>query len=66
MIRVWEKMEEKIKSELSKATGFKAKVASWSMEKGVVGNMNRQKNESLPWGWFLASKLVFSKVSNTP
>eukprot|EP00800_Vazella_pourtalesii_P020730 TRINITY_DN745_c0_g1_i1.p1 TRINITY_DN745_c0_g1~~TRINITY_DN745_c0_g1_i1.p1 ORF type:complete len:737 (+),score=147.28 TRINITY_DN745_c0_g1_i1:72-2282(+) len=60
--RVWEKVEERIKSELAKSTGFKAKIASWGMEKGKIGNANKQKNEAVPWGWFFASKLVFSKV----
>lgn len=62
LFRVWEKVEERIKSELAKSTGFKAKIASWGMEKGKIGNANKQKNEAVPWGWFFASKLVFSKV----
>ena len=62
LFRVWEKVEERIKSELAKSTGFKAKIASWGMGKGKIGNANKQKNEAVPWGWFFASKLVFSKV----
>lgn len=39
--RVWEKMEEKMKSVGMKASAFRRRVASWAKEVGLQTNLKR-------------------------
>eukprot|EP01136_Pigoraptor_vietnamica_P024853 Opistho-1_new@78237 len=60
--RVWEKIAEKMQMMASSHSGFKKTIASWAKKKGLKGNMAVQEGKSKPHGWWLANKLVFSKV----
>ena len=60
--RVWEKMQEKIKSVGAKNTGLKKSIATWSKKKGLEGGYAEQKGKSKGFGFSIANKLVFSKV----
>jgi long-chain-fatty-acid--CoA ligase ACSBG len=60
--RVWEKFQEAMKAIGAQTTGLKLKIATWAKAKGLQGSMAIQRGESVPWGWWLANKLVFSKV----
>lgn len=60
--RVWEKIQAKMKALGAQTTGMKAKISAWAKGKGYEGNMNLQAGQSVPWGWWLANKLVFGKV----
>lgn len=60
--RVWEKIQESIKSKGAESKGLKKTIATWAKAKGLEGNLSKQAGGSLPWGWWLADKLVFSKV----
>lgn len=59
--RVWEKMQEKMIQLGSQTVGLKRTFADWAKKKGLQGNYNRQRGESEPWGWFMAT-FVFDKV----
>lgn len=60
--RVWEKIFAKMK-EIGKAnTGLKKTIGDWAKGVGAEGNKNIQHGGTTPWGWWLASTLVFSKV----
>ncbi|XP_005060074.2 PREDICTED: long-chain-fatty-acid--CoA ligase ACSBG2 isoform X1 [Ficedula albicollis] len=61
--RVWEKMEEKMKSVGMKASAFRRKVASWAKEVGLQTNLKRMNGYSeVPVNFRLARQLVFRKV----
>ncbi|KAI1230499.1 hypothetical protein IHE44_0009959 [Lamprotornis superbus] len=61
--RVWEKMEEKMKSVGMKASALRRKVASWAKEVGLQTNLKRMNGCSeVPVNFRLARQLVFSKV----
>lgn len=60
--RVWEKIEEKMKT-MAAGNGFlKQWLGSWAKGVGLQGNVARVNGEPLPWGFSLAEKLVFSNV----
>lgn len=60
--RVWEKMQEKMISIAKQGSGFKKAIAKWAKGVGLSGNMSRMDGGSLPFGWTVASALVFKKV----
>lgn len=62
--RVWEKIQAKIMSAGAQNTGLKKAISTWARGKGMVGNYNAQNGIAKPWGWWLAQRLVFNKVSN--
>lgn len=63
--RVWEKIEEKMRAVGAANTGVKKSLGDWAKSIGLRGNRERilhGGNETVPWGWSLADKLVFSAV----
>ncbi|XP_010003883.1 PREDICTED: long-chain-fatty-acid--CoA ligase ACSBG2 [Chaetura pelagica] len=61
--RVWEKMEEKMKSVGAKSSTLRRKVAAWAKGVGLQTNLKRMNGCSeLPMNFRLAQHLVFKKV----
>lgn len=60
--RVWEKVAERMQQLGAEQTGIKKWISNWAQKKGLAGNMALQDGKNLPTGWWLADKLVFSKV----
>ncbi|NWW44911.1 ACBG2 ligase, partial [Pedionomus torquatus] len=61
--RVWEKMEEKMKSIGAKSSMFRRKVASWAKGVGLQTNLKRMNGYSeVPVNFRLARRLVYKKV----
>ncbi|KAM9393197.1 long-chain-fatty-acid--CoA ligase ACSBG2-like isoform 1-T1 [Pholidichthys leucotaenia] len=61
--RVWEKMQEKMKSVATKATPMQKSVADWAKAIGLQYSYSAMNGENLvPWGFTLANNLVFKKV----
>ncbi|NWV35158.1 ACBG2 ligase, partial [Grantiella picta] len=61
--RVWEKIEEKMKSVGMKSSALRRKVASWAKEVGLQTNLKRMNGCSeVPVNFRLARQLVYRKV----
>ncbi|XP_015221108.2 long-chain-fatty-acid--CoA ligase ACSBG2 isoform X2 [Lepisosteus oculatus] len=61
--RVWEKMQEKMKSVGAKSSAVRRKVAAWAKDVGLQTNLNKMHGHaSTPLNYRLAKKLVFKKV----
>ncbi|NXK98360.1 ACBG2 ligase, partial [Formicarius rufipectus] len=61
--RVWEKMEEKIRSVGMKASAVRRKVAAWAKGVGLQTNLKRMNgNPEVPVKFCLAKQLVYRKV----
>ncbi|OQV24216.1 Long-chain-fatty-acid--CoA ligase ACSBG2 [Hypsibius exemplaris] len=60
--RVWEKMEEKMKAVSRGNSSTKQWIAKWAKSIGLRGNLSRLQGEDVPFGWTIASALVFKKV----
>ncbi|KAM6962439.1 long-chain-fatty-acid--CoA ligase ACSBG2 [Aplochiton taeniatus] len=64
--RVWEKMQEKMKSVGAKSSTVRRKVAVWAKGVGLQTNLSRMHQngamERTPFNYLLAKKLVFLKV----
>uniref|UniRef100_A0A7N8WTX3 long-chain-fatty-acid--CoA ligase n=1 Tax=Mastacembelus armatus TaxID=205130 RepID=A0A7N8WTX3_9TELE len=61
--RVWEKMQEKMKSVGAKAPPLRKKVADWAKSIGLRYTYSAMTGENaVPWGFTLANGLVFKKV----
>jgi len=60
--RVWEKIEEKMKDIGRQNTGVKKMIGDWAKDVGLRGSYAKIKGDSLPWGWWLADTMVYSKV----
>ncbi|XP_056628685.1 long-chain-fatty-acid--CoA ligase ACSBG2 isoform X1 [Triplophysa dalaica] len=64
--RVWEKMQEKMKSVGAKSSTVRRKVASWAKDVGLQTNLNKiDPNGNMPrnpLNYRLAKRLVFRKV----
>ncbi|XP_056319746.1 long-chain-fatty-acid--CoA ligase ACSBG2 isoform X1 [Danio aesculapii] len=63
--RVWEKMQEKMKSIGAKSSTVRRKVASWAKDVGLQTNLNKMElgsNSRKPLNYLLAKRLVFRKV----
>ncbi|XP_036410849.1 long-chain-fatty-acid--CoA ligase ACSBG2-like isoform X1 [Megalops cyprinoides] len=63
--RVWEKMQEKMKSVGAKSSAVRKKVAVWAKSVGLQTNLNKMQSRVLagtPLNYRLAKKLVFCKV----
>ncbi|XP_068175831.1 long-chain-fatty-acid--CoA ligase ACSBG2-like isoform X2 [Antennarius striatus] len=64
--RVWEKMQEKMKSVGAKSSAVRRKVAAWAKDVGLHSNLAKmnQAGEAgrTPISYHLAKKLVFKKV----
>ncbi|XP_044161945.1 long-chain-fatty-acid--CoA ligase ACSBG2 isoform X1 [Bufo gargarizans] len=61
--RVWEKMQEKMKSVATKSSTIRRKVASWAKGVGLETNLKRMNGVSpQPVKYYMAKKMVFKKV----
>jgi len=60
--RIWEKIEEKMRSAGAQAQGMKKSLATWAKKKGLEGTIANQEGKGYPTGWWLANTLVFNKV----
>ncbi|XP_034026833.1 long-chain-fatty-acid--CoA ligase ACSBG2-like isoform X2 [Thalassophryne amazonica] len=61
--RVWEKMEEKMKSVGAKSSSLKKNIANWAKSIGLQYNNSMMIGENVvPWGFMMANSLVFKKV----
>ncbi|KAM4616213.1 long-chain-fatty-acid--CoA ligase ACSBG2-like [Polymixia lowei] len=61
--RVWEKMQEKMKSIGAKSSPMRKRVADWAKSIGLFYNYSAMNGEhQVPWGFMLANNLVFKKV----
>lgn len=64
--RVWEKMQEKMKSIGSKSSTVRRKVAAWAKDVGLQTNLSKMNQNGAsartPLGYHIAKKLVFKKV----
>eukprot|EP01113_Clastostelium_recurvatum_P049446 TRINITY_DN915_c0_g1_i3.p1 TRINITY_DN915_c0_g1~~TRINITY_DN915_c0_g1_i3.p1 ORF type:complete len:662 (+),score=269.99 TRINITY_DN915_c0_g1_i3:30-2015(+) len=60
--RVWEKIEEKMREVGRQSTGVKLSIATWAKEVGLQGSYAAQGKGDKPWFWWLANRLVFTKV----
>uniref|UniRef100_A0A6Q2ZPA6 Long-chain-fatty-acid--CoA ligase ACSBG2 n=1 Tax=Esox lucius TaxID=8010 RepID=A0A6Q2ZPA6_ESOLU len=60
--RVWEKMQEKMKSTGAKSSTVRRKVAVWAKGVGLQTNLRKMNQYVTPVNYRLAKKLVFTKV----
>ncbi|KAF7202640.1 long-chain-fatty-acid--CoA ligase ACSBG2 isoform X2 [Nothobranchius furzeri] len=64
--RVWEKMQERMKSVGAKSSTVRRKVAAWAKDVGLQSNLTRMNQNSAsgrrPFSYHVAKKLVFKKV----
>lgn len=64
--RVWEKMQEKMKSVGAKSSTVRRKLAAWAKDVGLQTNLTKMNQsgaaERTPLSYQLAKKLVFKKV----
>uniref|UniRef100_A0ACB8F0P2 Long-chain-fatty-acid--CoA ligase acsbg2 n=1 Tax=Sphaerodactylus townsendi TaxID=933632 RepID=A0ACB8F0P2_9SAUR len=61
--RVWEKMQEKMKSVGAKSSSLKRKIATWAKAVGLETNIKRMNGcTELPMNYRLARALVYKKV----
>lgn len=64
--RVWEKMQEKMKSIGAKSSTVRRKVASWAKDVGLQTNLSKMNQNGAsarsPFSYHIAKKLVFKKV----
>uniref|UniRef100_A0A671WU48 Long-chain-fatty-acid--CoA ligase ACSBG2 n=1 Tax=Sparus aurata TaxID=8175 RepID=A0A671WU48_SPAAU len=61
--RVWEKMQEKMKSVGAKSSTVRRKVAAWAKDVGLQTNLTKMNQSGrTPFSYQIAKKLVFKKV----
>ncbi|XP_035503467.1 long-chain-fatty-acid--CoA ligase ACSBG2 isoform X2 [Scophthalmus maximus] len=64
--RVWEKMQEKMKSAGAKSSTVRRKVAAWAKDVGLQTNLSKMNQNGAvghtPLSYHIAKKLVFKKV----
>ncbi|KAG9281005.1 long-chain-fatty-acid--CoA ligase ACSBG1 isoform X2 [Astyanax mexicanus] len=60
--RVWEKMMEKIKHELSRAAYLKRKLVNWAMSVTLDANLTYGKDEEKPFLFGVVNSLVIEKL----
>ncbi|KAM9384981.1 long-chain-fatty-acid--CoA ligase ACSBG2 [Pholidichthys leucotaenia] len=64
--RVWEKMQEKMKSVGAKSSTVRRKVAAWAKDVGLQTNLTKMNPNAdagrTPFSYHIAKKLVFKKV----
>lgn len=64
--RVWEKMQEKMKSIGAKSSTVRRKVAAWAKDVGLQTNLGKMNQNSAsarsPFSYHIAKRLVFKKV----
>ncbi len=60
--RVWEKIQARMEAAGAKSGSLRRRLVRWARGVGLTGGRAQQRGEPLPAGWWLARRLVFSKV----
>lgn len=60
--RVYEKLEDAIRTAAANSGAVKKKIGAWAKDVGFKASMAQLKGESLPWGYCLANAVVLRKV----
>jgi len=60
--RVWEKIQARMEAAGAKSGPLRRRLVRWARGVGLTGGRAEQRGESMPAGWWLARRLVFSKV----
>lgn len=60
--RVWEKIQARMEAAGAKSGPVRRRLVRWARGVGLTGGRAQQRGEPLPTGWWLAQRLVFSKV----
>ena len=60
--RVWEKIQARMEAAGATSSPLRRRLVRWAREIGLVGGRASQRGERMPSGWWLANRLVFSKV----
>uniref|UniRef100_A0AAY4CCL9 long-chain-fatty-acid--CoA ligase n=1 Tax=Denticeps clupeoides TaxID=299321 RepID=A0AAY4CCL9_9TELE len=61
--RVWEKMQETMKSIGAKSSFMRKRIADWAKAIGLQASYNAMNGiDTVPWGFMVANNLVFRKV----
>jgi len=60
--RVWEKIQARMEAAGAKSAPLRRRLVRWARGVGLTGGRAQQRGEPLPAGWWLARRLVFSKV----
>jgi long-subunit acyl-CoA synthetase (AMP-forming) len=60
--RVWEKIQAKIQAVGASAPPLRKKIAAWAKRVGLEGGYAAQQGRPRPRGYWLADRIVFSKV----
>jgi len=60
--RVWEKIQARMEAAGATSSGLRRRLVRWARGVGLAGGRAAQRGEPRPSGWWLANRLVFSKV----
>lgn len=60
--RVWEKIQGRMEAAGAASSPLKRRLVRWARGVGLAGGRAAQRGEKPPAGWWLADRLVFSKV----
>ena len=60
--RIWEKFEERIRETASKKGKLAQRIGMWAKSIGAQATKNGLKGQSMPIGYWLANKIVFSNL----
>jgi len=60
--RVWEKIQARMEAAGAKSGSLRRRLVRWARGVGLTGGRAQQRGEPLPAGWWLARRMVFSKV----
>jgi len=60
--RVWEKIQARMEAAGAKSSPLRRRLVRWARGVGLAGGRAAQRGEPLPLGWWLANRLIFSKV----
>ncbi len=60
--RVWEKIQARMEAAGATSGRLRRRLVRWARNVGLAGGRAQQSGEPLPAGWWLARRLVFSKV----
>lgn len=60
--RVWEKIEEKMKSVAANNGFLKTAIANWAKGMGIEGTFAETRDQNPPFGFGIAKKLVYNNV----
>lgn len=60
--RVWEKIQARMEAAGAASGPLRRRLVRWARGVGLAGGRAAQRGEPMPSGWWLADRLVFSKV----